>query len=265
MCHADDSRAPGPPVRGEVAESGEVELTSADGTRFAGYEARPAAPRPDRAGVVVLPDVRGLHPYYRDLAVRFAEAGLAAVAIDYFGRTAGTGPRGEDFDFRAHVQQTDPAQIEQDTAAAVDRVRAAGAGPVFTVGFCFGGSQSWRLSASGLDLAGVVGFYGKPALVRDVLDRMHHPVLLLVAGADQATPQEDFAAFDRALTERGVPHETTVYEGAPHSFFDRAYADWTDAGADAWRRILAFVDRYARPAAEPAGITERRRRPSSAP
>jgi hypothetical protein len=35
---------------------------------------------------------------------------------------------------------------------------------------------------------------------------------------------------------------------APHSFFDRSYADWKDAGADAWRRILAFVDRQAAPA-----------------
>jgi carboxymethylenebutenolidase len=245
MCHDDDSRAPAPPVRGAVAAHGELELASADGTRFSAYEARPAAPRPDGAAVVLLPDVRGLHPYYRDLAVRFAEAGLPAVAIDYFGRTAGTGPRGEDFEFRPHVDRTEPAQIEQDAAAAVDRLRAGGARAVFTVGFCFGGSQSWRLSASALELAGVVGFYGKPALVREVLDRLHHPVLLLVAGADQATPQQDFADFDRALTDRGVPHEMTVYDGAPHSFFDRSYAQWRDAGADAWRRILAFVDRYA--------------------
>ncbi|MFL6128303.1 MAG: dienelactone hydrolase family protein [Mycobacteriales bacterium] len=248
MCHDDDSRAPAPPVRGEVAGHGEVELTSADGTRFAAYEARPAAPRPDRAGVVLLPDVRGLHPYYRDLAVRFAEAGLPAVAIDYFGRTAGTGPRGDDFEFRPHVDRVEHGNVEQDVAAAIDRLRepaGGGAGPVFTVGFCFGGSRSWRLSASGLDLAGVVGFYGKPALVRDVVGRMRHPLLLLVAGADQATPQQDFTDFDRQLTDAGVPHEMNVYPGAPHSFFDRSYAEWKDAGADAWRRILAFVDRLA--------------------
>jgi len=245
MCHDDDSRAPAPPGRAQVAAHGNLELTSADGTRFAAYEARPVSPRPDGAAVVLLPDVRGLHPYYRDLAVRFAEAGLPAVAIDYFGRTAGTGPRGDDFDYQPHVQQVEHDQVKQDVAAAVDRLRAAGAGPVFTVGFCFGGSQSWRLSASALDLAGVVGFYGKPALVRDAVDRMRHPLLLLVAGADKATPQEDFTAFDRQLTDAGVPHEMTVYEGAPHSFFDRSYADWKEAGSDAWRRILAFVDRRA--------------------
>jgi carboxymethylenebutenolidase len=236
MCHDDESRPPAPPVIGAVAGSGGLELTSADGTRFSAYQATPA--EPGGPGVVLLPDVRGLHPYYRDLTVRFAEAGLPAVAIDYFGRTAGPGERGDDFDWKTHWQQTDPATIALDVAAAVEHL---GAARTYTVGFCFGGSQSWRLSASDLDLAGVIGFYGRPSLVEDVKDRLRKPMLLLVAGADVATPQAEFDAFEADLTARGVPHEMHVYPGAPHSFFDRAYAEWKDAGADAWRRILAFV------------------------
>jgi carboxymethylenebutenolidase len=244
MCHADDSRAPAPPERGEVAGHSRVELTSADGTRFRAYEAAPVTPRPGTPGVVLLPDVRGLHPFYEDLAVRFAEAGLPTVAIDWFGRTAGTTDRGDDFVFRPHVDQVDPAGVAEDVAAAVDRLRggALPVGPVFTVGFCFGGSQSWRLSAGPLDLAGVIGFYGKPSLVRDVVPAMRIPLLLLVAGADRATPLAEFTALDEALT---VDHEMHVYEGAPHSFFDRSYADWQDAGQDAWHRVLAFVDARA--------------------
>lgn len=243
MCHDDDSRAPAPPVRGPVAGHGEVTLTSADGTPFAGYRATPEDPAPGGPGIVLLPDVRGLHPFYRDLAVRFAEAGLPTVAVDYFGRTAGaTSERGDGFDWRTHYQQVEPADIEKDAAAAVDLLRSgAGVGPVFTVGFCFGGSQSWRLSASSLDFAGVIGFYGRPSLVTDVLDRLRAPMLLLVAGADTATPRAEFDALDAALTERGVEHETVVYDGAPHSFFDRSYDQWRDAGADAWRRLLDFV------------------------
>jgi carboxymethylenebutenolidase len=242
MCHDDDSRAPAPPVRGEVAAHGGVELTSADGTVFSAYEAIPAGFAPGGPGIVLLPDVRGLHPYYRDLAQRFAEAGLPAVAIDYFGRTAGTTERGDDFEYKPHVDQVDPADVRADTAAAMERLRTGpGAGPVFTVGFCFGGSQSWRLSASDLDLSGVIGFYGRPSLVEDVLDQLHLPMLLLVAGADVATSPEQADEFEAKLTARGVEHERVVYEGAPHSFFDRSFAEWKDAGADSWRRILAFV------------------------
>jgi carboxymethylenebutenolidase len=246
MCHDNDSRPPAPPRVGAVAESGDLVLTSADGTRFGAYAARPQMP--SGVAVVVLPDVRGLHPYYRDLAVRFAEAGLDAVAIDYFGRTAGVGDRGEDFVWQPHREQTTPEGVAADAAAAVDYLRAPdgpAARAVFTVGFCFGGSHSWRLAAGDLPLAGTIGFYGKPAMVEDVLDRIHRPLLMLVAGADAATPQTDFEQMDKRLTAAGREHEMHVYAGAPHSFFDRAFDQWQDACADAWRRILDFTDRHS--------------------
>ena len=82
MCHDHDSRPPAPPRTGAVAVRAALTLTSADGTAFSAACALPAeAPR---TGVVILPDVRGLHPYYVALAERFAEAGTAAVAIDWF-------------------------------------------------------------------------------------------------------------------------------------------------------------------------------------
>jgi carboxymethylenebutenolidase len=43
----------------------------------------------------------------------------------------------------------------------------------------------------------------------------------------------------------GAEVETAVYDGAPHSFFDRAFGEWQEACADAWRRILALTDRVA--------------------
>ena len=63
MCHDDDSRAPAPPVRGEVAAHGGLTLTSADGTAFAAYEATPAGFRAGGAGMIVLPGgpVRSAH------------------------------------------------------------------------------------------------------------------------------------------------------------------------------------------------------------
>src|SRR5438045_8501891 len=101
MCHGDDSRAPGAPGHGEAAEHGDLVLTSAEGTSFAAAYAVPS--RPTGNAVVVMPDVRGLHAYYRDLVVRLAEVGMHAVAIDYFGRTAGVGERADGFDYKPHV------------------------------------------------------------------------------------------------------------------------------------------------------------------
>src|SRR4051795_3984848 len=249
MCHDHDSRPPAPPRTGEVADRGFTTLTAADGTRFSAAYALPATS--PGTGVVILPDIRGLHPYYVVLAERFAEAGVAAVAIDYFGRTAGltgdAGTRGEDFDWQAHIPQTTPEGIDADIAAAIGeaRRRAGSALPVLTVGFCFGGSHSWRQSGGDLDLAGVAGFYGRPAMVGDAAASAHKPTLMLIAGADQATPVEDQLALAETMRSGGAEVETAVYEGAPHSFFDRAFGEWEEACADAWRRILALADRVA--------------------
>src|SRR2546430_10291252 len=92
-----------------------------------------------------MPDVRGLHSFYRDLARRFGQAGVDAVAIDYFGRTAGVGERAADFDFMSHVRQTTPDGIAADVAAGVAYPHSparGGGDAVFTVGLFFCGSPS---------------------------------------------------------------------------------------------------------------------------
>ena len=69
------------------------------------------------------------------------------------------------------------------------------------------------------------------------------PLLLLIAGADGATPLPQSLEFAAQLKAAGVPVESHVYEGAPHSFFDRTYEQWKEASDDAWRRMLDFVKR----------------------
>jgi len=255
MCYETTARPPLPPITGGAgATTRDLELTSADGTRFAAFSATTdAAGAP---GMVILPDVRGLHAFYKDLAVRFAQAGINATAIDYFGRTAGLGPRDDDFEFWPHVQKTTPDQIAADTAAAVAHVRSpdgGGANGVFTVGLCFGGRNSFNQAGRGHGLAGVVGFYGRVArndekdanAPVDLAASYACPVQGLFGGADQAISRDDVAAFDRTLETAGVEHELQVYDGAPHSFFDRAFEQFASECDDAWRRILSFVETHA--------------------
>jgi carboxymethylenebutenolidase len=251
MCHDHESRPPAPPRTGDVAERGVLTLTAADGTEFSAAYAAPA--QAPRAGVVVLPDIRGLHPYYVALAERFAEAGLAAVAIDWFGRTAGVcgpaGVRGEDFEWQPHIPQTTPEGIDADITAAIGylRERTTPDLPVVTVGFCFGGSHSWRQSGGQLDLAGCAGFYGKPSMVGDAAGRAHLPTVMVIAGADAATPVADQLQLADTMRAAGAEVDAAVYDGAPHSFFDRAHGEWAEACADAWEHVLALTDRVARP------------------
>jgi len=123
---------------------------------------------------------------------------------------------------------------------------------VFTVGFCMGGRQSWLAAAGGHGLAGAIGFYGRPG-ERDgapgpeqLAPQITAPVLALQAGADENITAEDNEAFERALADAGVAHELVVYDGAPHSFFDRGHEEFAGASDDAWNRVLAFLERHAR-------------------
>jgi carboxymethylenebutenolidase len=246
MCYGDDARPPLPPISGAAADHGDLVLTSADGTKFGAYFARAA--EPSGAGMVVLPDVRGLHPFYKELAKRFAETGIDAVAIDYFGRTAGIGDRSEGFEYQPHFEKTTQENIAADVGAAIAHLRSKDGGAVtsaFTTGFCFGGSSSWNQSAFHPDLSGCVGFYGRPVRSEPYISKMKAPLLLLVAGADAATPLEASHEFEGKLSAAGVPHEMHVFEGAPHSFFDRGSEQWKDASDDAWRQILDFVNRHS--------------------
>ena len=201
---------------------------------------------------MILPDVRGLYRFYEELALRFAERGHAAIAIDYFGRTAGVEKRDDDFEYMPHVLETTVEGVQADVAAAVARLRSDGATAVFSVGFCFGGRNSWLAAASGHGLAGSIGFYGRPGPGRDGsagpaqrAAELKAPILALMGGADEGIPVEDVRAFERALEEAGVEHEIAIYDGAPHSFFDRKFEEFADASADAWDRTLAFVEQHS--------------------
>jgi carboxymethylenebutenolidase len=255
MCFDFDSRPPElpsgyalrPVAGGAGAER--VELTSADGARFAAAIAE--SPQPAGAAVVILPDVRGMYRFYVELAERFAAAGHHAVVIDYFGRITGTGEREEDFEYMPHIRETTPEQIRADAAAGIAALRErVGETAVVAVGFCFGGTQTYLAAAAGdeLPVDGFVAFYGGLDGSRvgapsppDYVEAMRGPILGLFGGADAGIPVERIEAFDGALTEAGVEHEIVVYPGAPHSFFDRKYAEHADACADAWRRVLDFL------------------------
>lgn len=251
MCFDLDSQPPVQPLHGSDARGESLTLTSADGTPFAAFRAHADSVKRNGAGIVVLPDVRGLYQFYKDLAMRFAEAGVEAIAIDYFGRTAGMTARDDDFEYMPHVMQTKASQIRDDVAAAIDQLRGEPNPPTayFTVGFCYGGANSFHQAANGFGLAGVIGFYGSPTRQRspgspaplERVGEMKGAVLGLFGGADEGIPATDIQRFDEALAQAGLDHELITYPGAPHSFFDRKYDQFASESADAWARMLAFI------------------------
>jgi carboxymethylenebutenolidase len=251
MCFDDGALVPQP--QGELghAHGEQLVLNAADGASFHAYLAMPEDAGSQRdVSVLIYPDIRGLHAFYAQLAIAFAGLGFPALAIDYFGRTAGLTERNDAFEHQPHVQQLSYPSLVADTEAGMAELasRAPGNG-VVTVGFCLGGTLSLMAGAhSDLGLAGVVGFYA--GMKRDfgegtALDQaggITVPVLGLFGGADQGIPAEQVEELDTRLDATGVEHDIVTYPGAPHSFFDRRSVDHADATADSWGRIVAFLN-----------------------
>ncbi|HET7328203.1 MAG TPA: dienelactone hydrolase family protein [Nocardioidaceae bacterium] len=270
MCFDFDSRPPVSSEPGDGVTTARVALTSSDGTRFSGFYVAPAADDPGTngsvdesgdgaTGVVVLPDVRGIYPFYEGVAVDLANHGYHAVVIDYYGRTAGDGPRGDDFDPATHVMQTTTAGVQADIRAAAAHLRDAGAERIACIGFCFGGRHAFWAAAPEFGFAGVVGFYGVPGTGGPLgpgptqhAARLEAPILGIFGGADDYIPRSEVDAFDAALAEHGVDHETRIYPGAPHSFFDIKHAEHASASLDAWRHTHLFLSRVTATAARTA-------------
>lgn len=254
MCFDSNAVPPIPVIAGAAVTTEELTLQAEDGAQVGAVLATSGA---SKAGIVVMPDIRGLHKYYQDLAERFAERGYDSVAIDYFGRTAGIGhpaQRGESFVWQEHIALAKADGIANDVAAAAKVLRDRGNTAVFTIGFCFGGSHSWNQATYGHNIAGAIGFYGNPSrptrdgspTTSERIAEIDAPLLGLFGGNDPGIPQSTIDEFDRQLTDAAKEHEFTSYDGAPHSFFDRTFEDYKEACDDAWKRVLAFVDKHSK-------------------
>jgi carboxymethylenebutenolidase len=251
MCYDDKAQPPQPPVEGGEAHGKDLVLTASDGTQFMAYQADPA--HPTGAQVIILPDIRGLHQFYKELALRFAEIGIRALALDYFGRTAGLGSRDESFVFMPHVEQTQIQSLYDDISTSIKQLRSTASNEsLFVMGFCFGGTLALISSREDFGQAGGIGFYAGirrqfPGTTGTLLDLAHeitHPVLGLFGEADQGIPVNKVQQLDEELDKAGVDHEIVIYPGAPHSFFDRHQATFAEESNDAWKRVLNFINMY---------------------
>jgi carboxymethylenebutenolidase len=249
MCFDDNAHPPIAEGPDGAAHGEDIVLTASDGNRFAAYFARPS--NPTGAQVIIYPDIRGLHQFYKELALRFAETGITAIALDYFGRTAGLTSRDEPFEFMPHVQQLKLNTFFLDVQACLDYLHsnASASAATFPVGFCLGGSFSLISGTNkAFGFSGLIAFYagmtrdfGGTGTVLDRAEEIAYPVLGLFGGADPHIPASDVKKLEDKLNQKGIENTIVIYEGAPHSFFDRQAAAYADASADSWQRIRDFI------------------------
>ena len=215
------------------------------------YVARPQGAGPFPA-VMMIHEFYGLNESIVSLADLLAEEGYLVVAPDTFrGSTTAWIPRAI-----YQVITTRPENVNADLDSVYAWLQAqpdVDASRIAISGFCYGGRTSLAYSLHNDQLAATVIFYGSPETNSQVLRTLPGPVLGIFGGADQSIPVSQVNAFDAGLTEAGVPHEVTIYEGQPHAFVEDAGGVRSGgAQAEAWNQMLAFLETNLRDASSRA-------------
>ena len=212
-------------------------LMARDGHQFQAYLA--AAPGKARGSVVVIQEIFGVNRHIRAVTDGFAAEGYTAIAPCLFDRIR----RGIELDYtppeieegRGYMQELNPDQTLKDLAAAIAVVKHSGR--VATVGYCWGGAQSYR-AACLLPVDCAVVYYGK---AQDAGNPPRCPVLFHFGSEDKSIPLEEVAKM-RALDPAGIFH---IYAGAGHGFnCDLRPSYDAAAAALARRRTLEFLEQH---------------------
>ncbi len=206
------------------------------------YVARPQGAGPFPV-VIMIHEFFGINESIVGKADGLAAEGYMVIAPDTFrGSTTTWIPRAI-----YQVIVTKPEQVNTDLDSVYAWVAYqpdADASRAAIAGFCYGGRTSLLYSLHNNKLAATVVFYGSPETDPAVLKSLPGPVLGIFGGADQSIPVESVNRFDAALTEAGIPHEITIYDGQPHAFVhDMEGVRAGGAQGQAWAQMLAFLDK----------------------
>ncbi|WP_016856630.1 dienelactone hydrolase family protein [Halomonas smyrnensis] len=240
-----------------------IDLPAADGTIDAHVFTPENADGPLPA-VVLLTDIGGLRPCYREKAQRIADAGYAVLMPNIYYRDAAGEivPAGQSFrdpDVRPtlvrYAGQLTPEAQSRDFAAWLAGLDAApefAKGKVAVVGYCLTGAFALRMAAEHPErIAAAAGFHSANLAKADdenapvkVVENIAGRVYFGHADKDELLPADQIARMDEALASAGVHFTTELYRGAPHGFTAKDATGSYQAEADElhYKRLLTLLE-----------------------
>ena len=172
------------------------------------------------------------------MADRLAKEGFVAIVPDLLSSKHGQSPKNED-EGRKLIGELEPDRVTADlnaTYAYVNRLPAVEKDHIGTIGFCWGGGQSFRYATNNSSLRGFVVCYGPAPNLADVA-RIRARGLGVYAEND-ARINASLPDVDAALRRSGTEYRYTVYPGTGHGFLRSR--DNPASADSAWRAIVAF-------------------------
>ncbi|CAN5846148.1 hypothetical protein BH24BAC1_BH24BAC1_35410 [soil metagenome] len=208
--------------------------------------------RPDRAtAVIVIHENRGLTDWERGVADQLAAAGYIAIAPDLLSGTAPGGGKTSDFASsdaaREGISKLPPQQVTADLNAVYEYVRRlpAASGKVAVAGFCWGGSQTFRMATNNPNLAAAFVFYGTGPDNPDAIRQIRMPVYGFYGGND-ARVNASIPKTEALMKEAGKTYLPVKYEGAGHAYMRSGEAPDAEtanrvARDQSWERWLTLL------------------------
>lgn len=198
--------------------------------------------RSDRApAIIVIHENQGLSQWEPTVADRLAKAGYVALAPDLlssrFGATPATGDSA-----RRLIGQLSPDGVGADLDAVfahLNGLPSVRSGDIATIGFCWGGGQSFAYATRNPRLKAAVVCYG-PAPDSAALARIQAPVLGIY-GENDARINAALPDVERRMKALGKSFDAEIFDSTGHGFLKpgRQGSDGPEVER-AWSRILRF-------------------------
>lgn len=180
----------------------------------------------DAPTIIVIHENRGLTDWVRSMTDKLAEAGYLAIAPDMLSDFSEEYPRTTAFPdsdaARTAIYELDQNQVTEDLNEVF---RAAGDldgsnGEISVMGFCWGGSQSFRMATNNPDLKNAFVFYGTgPKDLKDI-ERIEAKVYGFYGETDQRV-NASIEQSEKLMKEAGKFYEYKIYPGAGHAYMRR--------------------------------------------
>jgi carboxymethylenebutenolidase len=187
--------------------------------------------------VIVIHDIYGMGDRLRPAVELLAQRGFVAIGPDLLSRLGGT-PANAD-SARRLIVGLDPDALTRDldaTYAYLKTIKAVRADRVGVIGFCWGGSQSFRYATNNLHLKAFVVCYGS-APDTTALARIKARGLGVYAEND-ARIDAGLPGLDTALKRVRLGYQYRVYPGVGHAFLQTR--EKPDVADTAWAAIERF-------------------------
>jgi len=174
--------------------------------------------------VIIIHENKGLNNWAKSMADQIAEMGYIALAPDFLSGTGsnggGTIAYGNSNAARDAIYALNPDDITDILNAKVDYAKniSAGNSKVAVVGFCWGGSQSFRFATNNNTIETAIVCYGSGPKDESAYKNIEFPVYGFYGENDNRV-NSTIEQSEAAMKAYGKFFEPIIYEGAGHGFF----------------------------------------------